>query len=182
MDSVKFRYDINYQEAYDTFYAILDRRSRTSKIIVFLLLAVCAASTTVMYARQPQYIGYSFLAFLCVLMMFGVWYVPVLKAKKGAGKVSRTGGNYELKLRKEGYLELKKGQKIYLNGDKDVRACETELVFAIRPNREMTFCIPKRIMNADEIIFVREVLKLKIKHFQRKEGVYERGTDNCKED
>lgn len=181
MDSVKFRYDINYQEAYETFYAILDRRSRASKITVFILSAVCAISMIVMYARYPQYIGYSFLALLCVLMMFGVWYVPVIKSRKGAQKVSRVKGKYELKLTKEGDLELKKGQKISLNGDKDARACETGIVFAIRPNRTMTFCIPKRILNPDEIIFVREVLELKVKCFQRKEGAYERRTDNGKE-
>lgn len=172
MEKVKYQYKISYQEAYDAFYAIVNRRSKKAKMTVYVILGICAVITLAAYIKQPQYIGYSFLSLLCVLMMFGVWNVPVSRAKKGAKRVERVNGKYEVQITKNGYLILKDGEKIPLSGDKDTRVCETENVFAIRPNRSMTFCLPKRIMSGEEIAFVQETLKHYVKNYRAEGDFY----------
>ena len=167
-ERVSFRYKITYDEAYETFYLILDRRGNRMRYLVSMMLGLISVSLIWKYIKEPENITYSFLAFFCTLFIFWVLGAPHLKAKKGAKFVCQNDGNYEVKIQKNGCIYLKGNVKIMLNGDKDARAYETKQLFAVRTDREHTFCLPKRMMNLSEEEFVRDVLKEHIPKYRNR--------------
>jgi hypothetical protein len=95
---------------------------------------------------------------MCAALMLFVMYAPALKARRGARAVARTGGTYCYVLSAADGIILNNGQAVPLDGDPDARAIESARVFAIRPDREHSFCIPKRVLKEEEITAIRRLL------------------------
>lgn len=156
---LKFEYRLKYDECYETFYLLSMRWSRRTRKILAAILTAIAVIMLVLYAKDNQGIHYFFIALLAILMLAYLLYVPALKARKGARSVSRQNGVYRVELAGDG--KIRSGREVVeLKGDKDARVIETDTIFAIRPDRIHTFCLPKRIMSEEEIAEVRSALKM----------------------
>lgn len=161
MKKLDLRYSMTYEEAKEAFYALATRRSRGSRIAVSVILVAICVSMLAMYAYSKTGIHYLFLAVCSIAMLFYVIYQPALAARRGASKVSKTGGEYHIILNEDGSCELPDGTKLDMGADKYARAIETDNVFAVRFDGEHTVCIPKRILKDKEEVFIREHFDIK---------------------
>ncbi len=59
------------------------------------------------------------------------------------------------------------GPPLELCGDRDARAFETDALFVLRPDRQNSFCLPKRIMTEREIDLTRSIVAGHVKKFFR---------------
>lgn len=168
MEKVRFRYHMTYDEVYEAFYLILDRRGSLARYVVSGILGLISACCIWGYAKRPENLTYSFLAFICAVFMLWLLGGIHIKAKKGAKRVYKNKGMYEVEIRINGYIYLNNNSKIKINGDKNSSGYETENIFALRTDREHTFCLPKRMMNLEEQEFVRNVLEENVSRYKRK--------------
>lgn len=156
---LKFEYRLTYEECYETFYLLSRKWGRTKGIVLTSVLTAIAVVMLILYYRDRRGVHYFFLSVLTILVLTYLIYMPVLKAKKGAKNVSRQNGLYRIELTGDG--RIKSGKEVVdLKGDEDARVIETDMIFAIRPDRIHTFCIPKRILSKEEIMKVRESLNV----------------------
>lgn len=162
--SYEFNYKLNYSEAYETFLLLALRWSKKMRVIIGVLLTTIAVGTLVGYALDNMKTHYFLMAIVAIGLLFYLLYVPVLKAQKGAKKVHKQNGWYQMRITAGGEILLPRADALSLAGDKDARCIETDKIFIIRTDRMNTFCLPKRIMKKDEIEGVREILKAYIKY------------------
>lgn len=156
-----FEYQLSYDEAYQTFYRLAFRWSRSFRIAVGVGLTIVAIAMLILFALDSTRIHYFFIAIVAVLMLAYLVYMPVLKARKGAAGVARAsqrGGRFRLSLSPDGELTLGDGETIDLSAAKAGRAIETDTLFILRPDNLHTCCLPKRIMSGKEEDGVREIL------------------------
>ncbi len=168
--SAHFAYKLTFDEAFEAFLLLAEKRSRRTRYILACALMVLAAAFVVAYALNPTNLNYFFLPLCAVAVFFLIIYYPRLKAAKGAKKVARLGGTYKVSLSSDGYLTPTGEAAIALSGDKNARAFETDGLFVIRPDSQHTFCFPKRCMSGKEIALTRETLESKIGQFKRITG------------
>lgn len=128
------------------------------------LLLIISAGLIVMYALEPTRLEYFFLPVLCLAMYFGLMYYPAFKARRGARQVAAVGGLYQVEIGTDGFIRAA-GEEVKIKGDKDARAFESAALFVIRPDRFHSFCLPKRIMNENEALALREILRGQLKKF-----------------
>ena len=164
---VSLRYSLSYDEAFDAFLLLSARGSKRHRDITAVALIVLAALLTVLYAFYPYQLEYFFLAVLALATFGGVMYYPRIKAHAGAKRVAKARGVYKVDLSTAGRLRTADWTCLELSGDKDARAFETEALFVLRPDRQHTFCLPKRIMAEHEIDLIREVVAAHVKKFIR---------------
>lgn len=157
---LEFEYQLKYEESYETFYLLSMKGGKQARNILAVILTVIAVAMLLLYYQDSSRIHYFFIAILDIALLYYLIYVPALKAKKGAKKVSRQRGIYRIELTDDGKIRSGK-ECIPIRGDKDARVIETERIFAIRPDRLHTFCLPKRILREEEIDQVRKILKEK---------------------
>lgn len=162
--SYGFTYNLNYDEAYDTFLLLSRKWSKKISIIIGIALTVIAVVMLVLNFLDNRKVHYFFIAIIAVLLLFYLIYVPVLKAKRGANKVQKQKGTYKIQVTSRGKIVLPRKDAIDLAGDKDARAIETQKLFAVRTDGTNTFCFPKRIMKENEIEGIREILKAYLKY------------------
>lgn len=162
---MKFEYRLKYEECYEAFYLLGIKWEERKRNILAALLIVIGVVMLFGFYRDSRKIHYFFIAILDILLLYYLIYVPALKAKKGAKKVSRQGGTYKIELTADGKVRMG-NECVNLKGDPDARAIETNTIFVIRPDRVHTFCLPKRIMTEKEIEEVRKILK-SVKFFKQ---------------
>lgn len=162
---ILFRFQLTYAEAREAFLLIIDRRSRISRIAMSSILLTLSFICVILYGFHPYGLQFAFMALLFALFSFLVYAYPSLKASSSAKAVVRQGGTYELKLSAEGYFILPDGEILNLNGDKHNRIFESNVLFAIRPDRFHTVCIPKRAVPAPKLELVRSILRSNTKSF-----------------
>ena len=159
----RFSYHLTQEEAYQAFSLLAFKWSRRYRLIAGIGLIVIAVILLIQFALDPQKIHFFFMAAMAVVLLFWLIYIPELKARRGARAVEKAGGQFKVEIRDIGTISMPHTEAIDLNGDKDARAIETDDLFVIRPNSGNTFCIPKRIMQPDEIEGVRDILSTYIK-------------------
>ncbi len=160
---MKFVYKLKYEEAYETFFLLSMRWRKRTRNVLAAVMTLIALGMLAAYYLDSRKVHYFVIVILDILMLYYLIYVPVLKAKKGAKTVSRQNGTYKIELTSDGRIHIQ-GETIELAGDKDARAIEAEEIFAIRPDRLHTFCVPKRILSPDETDKVRNILKSNVKY------------------
>jgi hypothetical protein len=163
-DGYAFRYQLSYDEAYEAFYLLAFRRSKTFKVVAGSCLILLAAAMLILYALDPRKLHYFYIAIIAVILLFYLIYVPALKARHGAKAVAKTGGTYELTYTEEGSIILPGGIKVQISGDKSARFIETDRSLIIRTDSAHTFCIPKRVMKEEEIYGLKKLLNDHLKH------------------
>ncbi|MCD7830116.1 MAG: hypothetical protein LUG58_06735 [Clostridiales bacterium] len=164
---ISVRYELRYEEAYEALRLIVDRRSPKSRRVMGYALLALAVVCVVLYARDPYGLQFALLALLFALFSFLVLWTPHLRAQRGAKAITRRKGYYQYTLSGKGYVKLANGTKIDLKGDKDCRAHETETLFAIRPDRMNTICLPKRCLTPSQVLLAREILEYYSRVFKR---------------
>lgn len=155
--SLKFVYKLNYDEIYEAFYVLNMKWGKGVRNVLTVILTVIAIGMLMVYYMDSQKIHCFLLAVFAILLLYCIIYVPVLKARKGAKKVSEKKGTYKVELTWEGKI-ISGTEIIELAADKDARAIETENIFVIRPDNIHTFCLPKRIITNKEIDEIRKLL------------------------
>ena len=163
-----FRYQLSYDEAYQTFYRLAFRWSKGFRLGVSAALTVIAVVMLILFALDSSRIHFFFIAIVAVLMLAYVIYMPALKARKGASNVAkagRRGGKFRLSITPDGQLTLGDGETVDLAGSRGGRAIETKDLFILRPDNLHTCCLPKRVLTEEEETAVREILEeyLKLK-------------------
>ncbi len=158
-----FRYSLSYQEAYDAFLALAMRYTKKVKYGLMTAIVAVTVCCMVMFIMNPDRFYVFFMIIIAVLMTAYLFYMPVIKAKKGASQVARINGTYEVGITSTGKIILA-GQEDDLKQDKNSRAVELKDSFAIRLNSYTTVCIPKRTMRESQIDAVRDILKEYIKY------------------
>ena len=156
MTMYTFHYQLQYQEAYETFYLLASKRSRRTNRLIGICLTVITAVLLLLYGLDSRKIHYLFLAFISILLLFYLIYSPVLKARKGATAVDRQHGYYKAGFSEDGAITLPSSEPLRLSEDPHSRVIETETIFAIRADREHTICLPKRILEETQERDLRE--------------------------
>ena len=164
---ISFEYSLSYDEAFDAFLLLAARGRKRHRDITAVALIVLAAALTALYAFHPYQLEYFLLAALALATFGGVVYYPRMKAHSGARQVAKAQGVYKVELSTAGYLRTADGPRLELSGDKDARAFETGALFVLRPDRQHTFCLPKRIMADREADLIRSVVAGHVKKFIR---------------
>lgn len=158
VSSIRLHYELHFDEVYEALLLIIDRRRVNSRrcmgIFLFLLALVCV----VLYGRTPYGIQFALMALLFAVFSFLVLAYPQLKAQTGARAIIRRGGRYQIELLSDGWIALPNGDQVDLAGDKSGRTLETRELFALRPDRLHTLCIPKRILNDGQTQQIRQIL------------------------
>jgi hypothetical protein len=164
---ITFKYSLSYDEAYDAFLILSARGRKRTRDAVAVILMILAAALTVLYAFHPYHIEYFLLALLVLATFGGVVYYPKIKAHVGAKRVEKARGVYDVEFLAEGYIKTPDGSCLEMSGDKDARVFETETLFVLRPDRQNTFCLPKRVMSDQDISLVRSIVAENVKNFFR---------------
>ena len=162
----EFTYKLSYDEIYESFLLLNTKRSKKVRFIIGLALVLIAVAMLIGYYLDNQKMHFFILAIFSILLLYYLIYVPVLKSKRGANKVSKQNGTYRVKLTEDGKLHMG-SEAIEMVGDKDARVIETERIYVLRPDNRHTFCLPKRIMKKEEIDEVRDLLKAHMKYVVR---------------
>lgn len=165
-ESYEFTYKLSYDEIYESFLLLSAKWSKKVRVIIGAILVGITVAMLIGYYLDSQRIHFFILAIFAILLLYYLIYVPVLKAKKGAQKVSKQKGTYRVKLTSDGKV-VAGSETINMAGDKDARVIETERLYILRPDNAHTFCLPKRIMKKEEIEEVRALLKANIKYLER---------------
>ncbi|MGL4607457.1 MAG: hypothetical protein ACRCU3_08345 [Eubacteriaceae bacterium] len=165
--SYSFVYQLKGEEAYETFLLLAKKWNAKIRWIIGIFLTIVASVMLVLNFLDNRKVHYFFIAIIAVLLLFYLIYSPILKAKRGTRKVMKQKGTYRVKITNQGKIVLSQTEAMDLSGDKDARAIETETVFAIRVDGVNTVCIPKRIMEKEEIFGIREILKAYLKYQSR---------------
>lgn len=100
-EKLEFVYKIKYEEGYETFYSLSMKFGKRMRNLLILVMTVIAAVMLFLYYRDSRKIHYFFIAVLDILLLYGLIYMPALKARKGAKKakkVSRQNGTYKIEL------------------------------------------------------------------------------------
>ncbi|MDR1431363.1 MAG: YcxB family protein [Propionibacteriaceae bacterium] len=160
--SYALRYELTYQEAYEAFSLLADKRGKKWRYAAFAAIGVAAAISLALLLIDPRGLQYSMLTVLCAALMLYVMYWPAVKARRGARAVTRSGGSYRYQLGYRRGIVLDNGQAVPLNGDLDARAIESGTAFIIRTDRQNSFCIPKRILTEEEVPAIRRLLSSRI--------------------
>lgn len=162
----EFMYKLSYDEIYESFLLLNTKWSKKIRIIIGSVLVLITIAMLAGYYLDSKKIHFFILAIFSIMLLYYLIYAPVLKAKRGAKKVSKQKGIYRVKLTEDGKVYMG-SEKIEMAGDKDARVIETERVYVLRPDNRHTFCLPKRMMKQDEINEVRELLKHYVKYLER---------------
>ncbi|MBQ0079178.1 MAG: hypothetical protein KBS66_04700 [Eubacterium sp.] len=158
-----FRYSLTYQEAYDAFLALAMRYTKKVKYALMAGIVAVTVICMIMFIMDPERFYMFLMIIIAVLMTLYLFYMPVIKAKKGANMVARINGTYEVAITSTGKIILA-GQEDDLKQDKNARAVELRDSFAIRPNSYTTVCIPKRTMRPSQVEAIREILQEYVKY------------------
>ena len=162
-NTLKFTYQLSYDEAYEAFFLLSMKWSKKIRIILTVVLTAIAACFLAFYAFNGKNIYYFFLAIVDIFLLYYLVYMPVLKAKHGAQKVCRQHGTYKVELTQDGRI-LSGHEVLAIAGDASARAIETTRSYIIRPDGQHTFCIPKRIMNVQEQKETEHILRAACKY------------------
>lgn len=166
-----FRFSLTYEEAREAFLLIIDRRTPAARRIMSFTLLALAVICVCLYGLHPYGLQYALTALLFAVSSYLVSAYPSLRAARAAKNVTRTTGIYEFALSEAGCLLLPNGERIDLNGDSGSRAYETEHLFAIRPDRLHTFCLPKHSIPASDFQQVRSILKTNVRAYHDRRRV-----------
>ncbi len=161
--SFEFSYKLSYEECYETFLLLSMKWSRKIRKLIGGLLILITIILLAGYFFDSTKIHYFVMSILAILLLYYLIYVPVLKAKKGAIKVSKAKGTYKVKITEDGMV-VTDTESMPLASDKDARAIETEQLYILRPDRMHTICLPKRVMNEQEKEAIRNILKANVKY------------------
>lgn len=165
------RFTLTFEEAREAFLLIIDRRSPVSRRIMSFVLLAAALVCVCLYGLHPYGLQFALTALFFALFSYLVSAAPALRVGRAARAVAKRAGVYELTLCEEGYLILPGGETLLLDGDARSRAYETDRLFAIRPDRFHTVCLPKRSIPESEHSLVRTILKTNIRAFHDRRGV-----------
>ena len=157
----KLRYQLSYQEAYDAFRLLALRQSRRTRIILGVCLTAAAVGLLIYFALDPLRIFALLLALIAILLLFYLIYHPALSARRGAAKVAKQHGTYEVTVCGSGQIDLAGGTSLQYGEDKFARTIETDTIFAVRADQYTTICIPKRLLTNPDIEKIRTILKAK---------------------
>ena len=166
-DRYSFTYRMSYDEAFDAFSNLASKWKPKTQKIISAVIAVIAVVFLIIFIADNTKIHYFVIALIAIAILALVVYGPVLKAKSGAAKVSKTGGTYRVEVMSDGGIKLPNGEVVRLDGDKSARSVETSGVFAIRADNAHTFCIPKRIVNSKDQGDIRKILETYTKYENR---------------
>ena len=164
---IGFQYSLSYDEAFEAFLLLSARGRKRNRDFTAVALIVLAAGLTVLYAYNPYQLEYFLMAALVLATFGGVVYYPKIKARSGAKRVAGAQGLYKVELSTDGHIRAAAGPGLELAADKDARAFETDTLFVLRPDRQHTFCLPKRIMTGREIELTRSIVADHVKKFIR---------------
>jgi hypothetical protein len=159
-ESCTFKYEMKYQEVYEAFNLLAFKWSKKTRIAAGAALVAITLLMLVLYYMDARKLHYFYVAIIAILLLFYMIYMPFFKAKKGAAKVMKTGGTYEVTLNKDGLISVPDStEPLEMRGDKSARALETLHTFVLRTDNVHTFCLPKRVMSDEEVDWTRDVIK-----------------------
>ncbi len=161
-ERLEFTYNLKFDEIYEALLLLNKKCGKKTEKVLVILLTIIAVSLLGGYYVDGRRIHFFFLAILDIMLLFYLIYVPELKAKSAAKKISRQKGTYRIRFTEEGTI-VTEMEKIDLIGDKDARTIETKNVFIIRPDSTHTLCLPKRILTEVEKEDIRETLKMNMR-------------------
>lgn len=161
--SARFKYQLSYDEAFKSFLLLSPKKNIWFVRITYISLMAISACLTVLYALNPYRFEFFLLPLLSLALLGFIYYLPRLKAARGARQVQRVGGFYDVKIDSRGFLQTGNGEVVSLDGDRQARAFESIGLFVIRPDTRNSFCLPKRVMTNEQIELTRSILRDKIK-------------------
>ena len=163
-----FRYQLSYQEAYDTFYALATRLTRRQKWIYGVLLAIVATLFLVFYGMDTRKVYCCVLAIWAIMLLFYLLYYPMLAARKGAAKVAGLAGEYQFSINQQGQISFPKANNkdaphiITLGEDKYSRVLELDSLYAIRADAQTTLCLPKHVLKTEQKINLDRMFRKRV--------------------
>lgn len=168
MNSYSFNYSLSYDEAYEAFKNISERGNAKLRKLATIGVACIAVFLLVGFALDSTKIHFIYTAFFAVTILALLVYGPVVRARKGAAKVAKINGSYQVRITDAGQVILPRMNPAPLAVDKNSRAIETENIFVIRTDSSTTICLPKRMMKNGQEDEIRQILKTYMKFENRR--------------
>lgn len=140
------RYQLEPAQIHEAFRLILDRRGKAARTVVSAFLLLLALALFLRGDRLAPGVGSNlavYAAFLAVL----VYGYPNFRARWSTRKLSRKSGRYQLDFYEDGTILLPDGSRVPLRGDRASRGYATPRIYALRPDRFHTFCIPRSALS-----------------------------------
>lgn len=158
------RYQLTPEQTQEALRLILDRRGKPTRMAAAAVLLLLAAGLGV-YGRSASQTAYTALAVYAAIMALLVYGYPNVKARWSARKLSRQKGWYQLDFYPDGTVGLPDGSRVVLRGDKGSRGFVTKTVYALRPDRFHTFCIPVSALSFQQRKDLNVLLRANLKVF-----------------
>lgn len=158
------RYRLEPSQTREALTLILDRRGKRARTVMAGLLLLLAAGLAIWgcYTAPGSHLtlaGYS--AAVAIL----VYFYPATRARWSARQLSHATGYYQLNVYADGTLGLPDGSRVSLWGDKGSRGFSTSRIFALRPDRQHTFCIPRTALSLQQQTIFTRLLRENLRTF-----------------
>jgi hypothetical protein len=163
-------YSLKRPEAAEAFKLVAALGGRRVRLAALAALFATGVFLTVSYGLNPSHLELPLLGLLTVGVYLAVALAPSWRAWRGAAQVAKLNGRYRLGFSPDGRLLTPDGESSPLRGDKRARAFETDELFVIRPDRLRTFCLPKRVLTAEQCGEVRRLLSDNLARFEKSPG------------
>ena len=151
-------YQLEPAQISEAFRLILDRRGKAARTAVSAILLLLALVLFLWGDRLAPGVE-DRLATYAVLLAVLVYGYPGLRARWSTRKLSRKSGWYQLDFYENGTILLPDGSCVPLRGDRASRGYATPRLYALRPDRFHTFCIPRSALSPAQKTQLEELLR-----------------------
>ena len=158
------RYQLTPEQTQEALRLILDRRGKPARMAAAAVLLLLTIGLWVHGCRTSQ-TAYTTLAVYSAIIALLVYSYPGVKARWSARKLSKRNGWYQLDFYPDGTIGLPDGSRVVLRGDKGCRGFVTKTVYALRPDRFHTFCIPVSVLSSQQREDLNVLLRANLKVF-----------------
>lgn len=158
------RYQLEPSQTKEALFLILDRRGIRARAIIAVLLFLLAAGLVLWGNSVAPGVNLTLAGYSAAVAVL-VYCYPKMRAQWSSRRLSRTAGHYQLAFYTNGTVGLPDGSQVSLRGDKGSRGFSTSRVFALRPDRQHTFCIPRSALSPHQQAILTQLLRENLRAF-----------------
>ncbi len=142
---MKLQYELKQQDIEESLLCLHWKKEGKKKYINVFIMCMIGAACLARYIQDTKHFFWLILAFMTVILLFCLLYVPSLQRRRRA----------------RGMLAQANDKAIYKATvpEKNIRdGFESENVFTIRMDEEV-YCIPKRILSKEQREYIRNIFR-----------------------
>lgn len=152
---LQYEYKLMSDEIVESLLCINWKKEGIFKKVNIVILSMIATFCIFKYLQNPNIPIYILLSIISTLLLFYSLYISKYIRNSKAKKISRKGGIYKIKIKRDGII-VGDNKKV-LFGNSKCHLLESENVITIMIKKQI-ICLPKRILNGD-INLLKNIIK-----------------------